>query len=60
MLMLVLVIRLVVASRGGYLRLLMIAVAIGVMATIILMLVLAGMATAVRRRGAISVVTLYW
>ena len=40
------------APRGGYLRLLMIAVAIRVMmTTIILMLALTGMVTAVRRRG---------
>ena len=56
--MLALVIRLM-APRGGYLRLLMIAVAIRVMmTTIILMLALTGMVTAVRRRGTGSVVTL--
>ena len=56
--MLVLVI-LLMASRGEYLRLVMIAVAIRVMmTTIILMLALTGMVTAVRRRGAGSVVTL--
>ena len=56
--MLVLVI-LLMASRGEYLRLVMIAVAIRVMmTTIILMLALAGMVTAVRRRGTGSVVTL--
>ena len=56
--MLVLVI-LLMASRGEYLRLVMIAVAIRVMmTTIILMLALTGMVTAVRRRGTGSVVTL--
>ena len=56
--MLVLVI-LLMASRGEYLRLLMIAIAIrAMMTTIILMLALAGMVTAVRRRGTGSVVTL--
>ena len=50
---------LLMASRGEYLRLLMIAVAIRVMmTTIILMLALTGMVTAVRRRGTVSVVTL--
>ena len=50
---------LLMASRGEYLRLLMIAVAIRVMmTTIILMLALTDMVTAVRRRGAVSVVTL--
>ena len=50
---------LLMASRGEYLRLLMIAVAIRVMmTTIILMLALTGMVTAVRRRGTGSVVTL--
>ena len=50
---------LLMASRGEYLRLAMIAVAIRVMmTTIILMLALTGMVTAVRRRGTGSVVTL--
>ena len=50
---------LLMASRGGYLRLLMIAVAIRVMmTTIVLMLVLTRMVTAVRRRGTVSVVKL--
>ena len=50
---------LLMASRGEYLRLVMIAVAIRVMmTTIILMLALTGMVTAVRRRGTGSVVTL--
>ena len=47
--------------RGGYLRLLMIAVAIRLMmTTIVLMLAFTGMVTAVRRRGTASVVTLCW